>query len=248
MSPSLTTVRGLDYLNATPAQLHTLLAHSLETRRGMTVFTPNASIAAACCADETLRRTISRGDLLLPDGAGILLAAKRARTPLTSRLPGIEAGEVVLSLAAKNGYAVYFLGGEDGVAEAAAEHWRTVFPSLRVAGTHHGYFDPQGKQSETVLAKIAAGGASVVLVCMGFPRQEQWILQNRTRLPAVRLWMGLGGSFDVWSGRLRRAPALLRELRLEWLWRCLSEPSRFSGVLPMLRFVLSTRPATVHPQ
>lgn len=242
MNICFTSVRGLDYLSATPEQLRHLLDNCLIARRGTAVFTPNATIAAACCSDPALYRTIAQGDLLLPDGAGIVMASKRAHTPLPCRLPGIEAGEMVLALAAQRGNAVYFLGGAPGVAEGAAAHWKERFPSLRVAGTSHGYFDLQGKQNERILAKIAAGDATVVLVCMGFPRQEQWILQNRARLPSVRLWMGLGGSFDVWSGRLRRAPAAFRQMHLEWMWRCLREPSRFAALPPMVRFVLGTHP------
>ncbi|MBR5798074.1 MAG: WecB/TagA/CpsF family glycosyltransferase [Clostridia bacterium] len=231
------TVRGLALLDTDRTGLYDLLDARLRLCRGTAVFTPNAKIAADARTSPYLHALLCQADLLLPDGTGLLLASRlHADRPLRHRLPGIEAGEMVLHLAAELGYSVYFLGGKAGVAEQAAARWQDRLPSLIVAGSHHGYFADAQERAE-VVRKIGQSGAEIVLVCLGFPAQEEWILQNRAILPRVRLFMGLGGSFDVWAGRLRRAPRLFRATHLEWLWRMLRQPRRFSQLPSMLRYV-----------
>ena len=240
-SPDLPTVcvRGLGFADTDEEGLRSYLLHRLNDAAAHTViFTPNAKIGADVMQDPELLSLFQQADLLLPDGAGVLLASRRhADRPLCHRLPGIEAGEMILALAAEQDLPVYFLGGKEGVAQAASERWRSRLPSLTVAGTHHGYFDPQGVQNDSILEDIRSSGAAVVLVCLGCPAQERWIVQNRAALPRVRLFIGLGGSFDVWAGRLRRAPRIFRTLRCEWLWRMLREPRRFAQIPAMLRYV-----------
>ena len=231
-------MRGLDYLDASPEQLRALLAERMAQNKATTVFTPNAAIAEGARRDARLHRLLAGADLLLPDGAGILLASRRrAATPLTHRLPGIEAGEMALSIAAARGYPVYLLGGKPGVAETAASALRQRLPALVVAGTHHGYFAADGPENDRITEEIRASGARVVLVCLGFPAQEAWIAQHRDQLPDVCLFMGLGGSFDVWAGQVRRAPALCQRLHLEWLWRMAKSPRKFARLPAMLRYV-----------
>lgn len=230
-------VRGLPLLDANQIQLRELLRNRMREDRQTVIFTPNAKIGADAQNDPQLHSLLCQADLLLPDGAGVLLASRlHADRPLHHRLPGIEAGEMVLRLAAELGQPVYFFGGEAGIADKAAAHWQKRLPTLIVAGTHHGYFSTEQEQSQ-VLQDIRQNGAEILLVCLGFPAQEEWIVQNRTALPSVRLFMGLGGSFDVWAGNLRRAPRIFRAVRMEWLWRMLRQPRRFAQLPAMLRYV-----------
>ena len=239
---SLPTVRvhGLDYLDADPSSLARLLEERLSAPEQTTIFTPNAKIAGDARRDAGLQALLQKADLLLPDGAGILLASRRVSDrPLTHRLPGIEAGEMTLALAARHGHPIYFLGGRPDVARLAAAAWQKRLPSLIVAGTHHGYFDRDGRENEEVLTDIQRSGARVLLVCLGFPAQERWIVQSQEALPDVRMFLGLGGSLDVWAGKVRRAPAPIRALHSEWLWRMLAEPRRFTQFPSLIRYVLS---------
>lgn len=231
-------VYGLPYLDATPTGLRALLAARLQECPSTTIFTPNAKMGADCLATSELHLLLSKADLLLPDGAGVLMAS-RCQTPdhpLTHRLPGIEAGEALLSLCADMGLPVYFLGGRPTVAALAAAAWKKRLPSLRVAGTHDGYFEKFGQENEVVLGQIRQSGAAVVLVCFGFPVQERWIVENRDALPCVRMLIGLGGSFDVWAGKVRRAPRLVQVLHLEWLWRSVRQPWRLKELPRMIRY------------
>lgn len=236
---------SLAYVNASAEQLNVHLHTLLTTPQDSPtlIFTPNATIAAAARRDTRLEALLRHATLLLPDGIGILMAAKRQGTPLQSRLPGIEAGEAVLRIAAAQGLPVFFLGAAPGVARRAAEAWKERLPTLPIAGTHHGYFESEGEDNTHLLAQINASGARIVLVCLGFPTQERWIIQNAPSLPDVQMLLGLGGSFDVWSGSIPRAPRLFRRLRLEWLWRSLRDPKKFKALPAMLSFVLRTSPS-----
>ncbi len=234
------SVLNLPYVNATPHQLRLHLSYLLtRSQTCAKIFTPNATIAAAAYKDASLQQLLRQATLLLPDGYGILLAAKLAGTPLCHRLAGIDAGETILSLCAAFHIPVYFLGGAPDVAKKAAAFQTEKFPTLRVAGCAHGYFSEQ--ECPAILQDIRRSGAQVVLVCLGFPKQEQWILRAAKALPQVRLMIGLGGSFDVWAGRVKRAPALFRDHGLEWLWRSVRKPSRLRALTPAIPYWIAAK-------
>lgn len=234
-------VHGLDYLATDPDGLRRLLRTCLHTPDRTVIFTPNADIGAQANTAQPLRELLKKADILLPDGAGVLLASRiqSPHCPLRHRLAGIEAGETVLSICAEEQIPVFFLGGKPTVAERAAHCWSRTFPKLPIAGTHVGYFAKEGDENERVLDHIRTSGARVLFVCLGFPAQEQWIVQNADFLPNVRLFMGLGGSLDVWSGDLRRAPKPFRVLHMEWLWRICRQPHRLRALPRMLHYAFS---------
>ena len=196
------------------------------------VFTPNAAMLASAVRDRGLLALLSACDLSAADGDGLLLAARLCSTPLTcGKVAGVELGKALLYEAARRGIGVYLYGGEPGVAEAAAKRLSEEIPGLRIVGTCHGYGD-----GEEAAGQIARSGASLTLVCLGFPHQEQWIAAHRGRIGGILA--GLGGSLDVYAGRKKRAPRLFRSLRLEWLWRALREPRRFVAVLRVARLLI----------
>ncbi|MBQ9085701.1 MAG: WecB/TagA/CpsF family glycosyltransferase [Clostridia bacterium] len=239
MFPTLPTIPlfGLPIVNASARDIQANLKERLSRESKTVIFSPNAEILTKAAKDPSLHQLLHRGDLLIPDGIGTLLCARVLGTPLTERIPGIDLGEWVLRYAAEQGLSVFLLGGKPGVARRAAERLRSQLPELIMAGTHHGYFSPG--EEENVLRKVQQAEPQILLVCMGFPEQEQWILSHEAHLPSLRLAMGLGGSLDVWSGDLPRAPQPIRAMGLEWLYRALRSPQR----LPRLRFLFSFFPA-----
>ena len=198
------------------------------------VVTPNAVMLDACRKDPALANLLNRATLSLPDGVGVLLAAKRNGTPLKQRVSGIGFGEALLKKAAERGLRVFLLGGKPGVAARAAYRLRQRIPDLRICGTHHGYFRRDGTESRAVLDHIRACRPDVLLVCLGFPLQEQWLCDNLSTLPFLRVAAGLGGSLDVWAGDLRRAPRPIRVLGMEWAWRMLCQPNRLRHLPSLL--------------
>lgn len=233
MSSSLPTVSllGLPIVSAPCATLHRYLSHSLSKGKRICLFTPNAEMLSRVAEDPHTGALLRSADLLIPDGIGLVLYAKAMDTPLPGRIPGIELGEWVMQYAGSHGLSVYLLGGKPGVADLAAERLRGRFPELSVVGTHHGYVTKE--EDASLLRQIQRASPHILIVCMGFPRQEEWILAHRDQIPSLRLAMGLGGALDVWSGRVERAPRLMRRMGLEWLWRVLRAPKR----IPRLRFL-----------
>ncbi len=200
-----------------------------------TVFTPNAVMLDACCRDAGLAALLSSAELSLADGAGVLLAAKRQGTPLSARVPGIAFGEALLAAAERLGLRVFLLGGRPGVAERAADRLQKKHPLLCICGTHDGYFEKTGEADHAVTGKILAARPDILFVCFGFPMQENWIAEHRELLLGVRVIAGLGGSLDVWSGQVKRAPKWISHMRLEWAFRMLREPGRIRHLPALLR-------------
>ena len=202
------------------------------------VFTPNAVMLEQCKRETRLSSLLSHATLSLPDGAGVLLAARRLGTPLLERVAGVDFGSALLREAEGQGLRVFLLGGGDGVAGEAAKRLLEAHPSLRIAGTYWGYFDRHGEENRRVLSMIRETRADILFVCMGFPIQEEWVVENLSSLSFLRVIACLGGSLDVYAGRVKRAPRALSRVGLEWAWRMAREPRRILHAGHLARFAL----------
>ena len=202
------------------------------------VVTPNAVMLDASRSRAEYARLLSGATLSLADGKGVLLLAKRQRTPLCERVAGIDFAEALLARAVQEGLRVFLLGGERGIAERAADCLREKYPALCICGTHHGYFALGGSEDVALPGEVIDSKADILFVCMGFPRQEEWIASHLPLLGGVRVAVGLGGSLDVWAGRSKRAPRFLSAVGLEWAWRMLLEPKRLRQLPALLRIAL----------
>ena len=210
-------------------------SHALKQNKATVVMTPNAEMLARASKEKELARILSGGDILFPDGVGVFFGMKRIGAPIFEKSCGIELCTRLFSglSAQKKRARVFLLGGSPGVAEKAAKNLSANYGGVYICGTHHGFFDSGGKANDAIVEQINESRAEILLVCMGFPRQEKWMLDNRHRLTSVRLMMGLGGSLDVWSGNIPRAPKVVRDIGFEWAYRVIAEPSRISR-LPYL--------------
>ncbi len=182
-----------------------------------------------------LLRFLEGAALRIPDGIGIVWASKRQGGTIRSRLTGMDLFLSLIETAAGRGWPVFLLGARPGVAEAAGRALCAAHPALRLAGVRDGYFPlDEGGQ---VAAQVRAAGATILFVAMGSPRQEHWLFEHFEETGAV-LAMGVGGGFDVVSGRVRRAPTWVQALGLEWLFRFLLEPrARWRRMGKLGRFV-----------
>jgi len=187
------------------------------------VVTLGAEMANLAHDDDRYREVLNSAALVVPDTIGIVLASRWIGTPLPERVAGIDLIERLCALAAQRGLPIFLLGGAPGIASAAGLALEQRHPGLVIAGVESGYF--RDEASGPVIERIRNSGARLVLVGLGFPRQEYWIHDHLAELgPAVCI--GVGGSFDVISGRLARAPLAVRRVGLEWLYRLLHEPRR----------------------
>ena len=236
------TILGVtfDMLDEREARMRIL--RMLDSKPSSCVFTPNAEILDKAARDIRLASLLNSADLLLPDGVGISLACRLSGIKGVRRITGIDTAEWLLRVAERRGLSVFLIGGKPGIAALAAKKLKQKLPNLNVCGTHHGYFDKSSHSSDNkaLIRKLRKASPDIVYVCMGFPLQEAWISSNAHSLPSVRLFMGLGGSLDVWSGTVRRAPKLLRLSGLEWLWRCTLTPKKLPTLLHLPHFLISS--------
>jgi N-acetylglucosaminyldiphosphoundecaprenol N-acetyl-beta-D-mannosaminyltransferase len=203
---------------------------------GTHVVTMNAEIVIQASHDLELADIIQHADLVTPDGSGIIMALRLYGIE-QPRYAGIDLGEDLLRLAGKPeyDYPVFFYGGKPQIVQLAAQKWQTELPDLKIAGIEHGYLDAE--QQAKLLHQIETTQPKIILVALGMPRQEIWIRANFHLCPHA-IWIGVGGSFDVWSGVKNRAPQYIRNLDLEWMYRIAQEPSRWRRALALPRFAV----------
>lgn len=191
------------------------------------VVTADSSGLVAAQSDQVFREILRTADLVTPDSAGVLWAAKRKRANISARVSGVDILARLCALSADKGYRLFFLGAAPGVAEMAAEKLRLLYPGCNIVGTKHGYFPADS--DEVVAREVAESKLDVLFVAMGIPRQEKFIAATKKIIQAP-VAIGVGGSLDVFSGRAKRAPKLIQKLNLEWLWRVMLNPRKFSKV------------------
>lgn len=234
------SVRGVNFDDVTLDEAVEIVDGFVGTEGSKVVHTPNSEIVQLCVEQPNYYPLINSADLIIPDGVGVILAAKILKTPLSKgKVAGIELAERTLALAAEKGYRVFFLGGKPSIAEQAALQMRKKYPALQIVGTHDGYFEKTGEQSDAVVKEINDSGAQILFVCLGVPAQEKWMADNRKVLQ-VRVMAGLGGSLDVFAGAVKRAPEPFIRLGLEWLYRLCKEPSRIRRMMKLPKFLIGT--------
>ena len=202
------------------------------------VVTPNAVMLDACRKNAHYAALLGRSTLSLADGAGVMLCAKRAGTPLRERIAGIAFGEALLARAAADGLRVFLLGGGEGVAESAARRLCERYAGLDICGSFWGYFQKSGEENRRVVDIIRAARPDILLVCFGFPLQEEWIDAHLSLFEDVRVIAGLGGALDVWAGHVCRAPRFISRCGMEWAWRMICQPKRLRHLPAILRCAL----------
>jgi N-acetylglucosaminyldiphosphoundecaprenol N-acetyl-beta-D-mannosaminyltransferase len=198
----------------------------IKNERRTIIFTPNTQILLRAEKSASLAGLLERSDINIPDGIGIVIASKIKGGRIQCRVSGIDLASDILKIAQKKEYKIFLLGAKKGVAKKAAKNIKKRFPKIKICGTHHGYFNKNGEENQRVVKIIQKKKPDIVFVCFGYPTQERWIVDNSPSLPTVKILIGLGGTLDVWSGNIRRAPILFKALGLEWLYRTLKEPKR----------------------
>ncbi len=193
---------------------------------GHHVMTPNPEMLVEAHRNPLFRAVLQRSSLNVPDGSGLLWAARRRGTPLPERVAGVDLLKDIC--AAGSLPPVFLLGAAPGIAERAAARLKESNPGLRVAGTYSG--TPSPEDEDQIVARINSSGAEILFVAFGAPKQDLWIDRNLPKMPAVRMAMGVGGSFDFLAGTKKRAPVWMRRLALEWLYRLIREPSRLKRI------------------
>lgn len=198
------------------------------------VATPNPEIVMAAQDDHALRHALAQADLAIPDGGGLLLAARLWARPFREQVRGSDLTNRLLDRAEARGWRLFLLGGGPGVANTAAARIKGRWPGVQIVGTYAGRADAAHDHA-TRGAVAAAGRVDLLLVAYGASRQECWMVRNLPTLD-VGVALGIGGTLDFLAGRVRRAPRWVRQVRLEWLFRLLRQPWRWRRQLRAARF------------
>lgn len=228
-------VMGIQFDNVTMGEAIAKADVLLKEDRCHYCITPNAEIAYDAMHNPELLDIINHADLVLPDGAGVVLSAKILKTPLKGKVAGVDFADQLLHLLANEGKSVYLLGSKPGIAELARDKMLEKHPGLTVAGLADGYFQDE----QEVINRINLCHPDVLFVCLGAPKQEQFMARHQKELQ-VRLMIGLGGTLDSFAGTVKRAPKWMIKLQMEWLYRLIKEPRRFKRMLRLPKFVWAT--------
>lgn len=204
------------------------------TKSPHVVVTADSSGIVSAQSDQEFMHILRTANLVTPDSVGVLWACRRKGRRLPGRVSGVDILGRLCDSSSRSGHRIYLLGSAPGVAELAAEKLRLLYPGCNIVGTRHGYFPSDS--DEVVANEVAEAKPDILFVAMGIPRQEKFIASTKeiVRAPVA---MGVGGSLDVFSGRVKRAPRLFQRLSLEWLWRVILNPRKVSKVLSLPRFI-----------
>jgi N-acetylglucosaminyldiphosphoundecaprenol N-acetyl-beta-D-mannosaminyltransferase len=197
------------------------------------IVTANPEIVMHARTDTDYLYTLSKADYIIPDGIGVVIASRLKKQPLIERVPGFELMEELLALSNEHPIKVYIVGAKPEVLEKAVVNVKKKYPNLHLVGYHHGYFEDE---NEEIIREIQESEPDLVLVALGFPRQEKWIKENMSRVHKG-VFIGVGGSIDVLAGHVKRAPVIWQKVHLEWFYRLLQQPSRWRRMVVLPQFI-----------
>jgi N-acetylglucosaminyldiphosphoundecaprenol N-acetyl-beta-D-mannosaminyltransferase len=215
----------------------------LKSNEKRVIFTPNSEIIMMAKDDKNLLNAIKEADLIIPDGIGLVLASKILKKPLEERVTGIDLMENILDYCNKSKKSIFILGGKPGVADKALKNISKKYPNIKALGSYHGYFKghhigQEGHDEEkSVINLINNLKPDVLFVAFGAPKQELWIQRYKNEINS-NIFMGVGGSVDVYAGEVKRAPVVYQKLGLEWLYRLIKEPWRYKRMMALPKFVI----------
>lgn len=200
------------------------------------VFTPNSEIIMQAYRDKDFCGILNSASLLTADGIGVVYASKILGKPIGERAAGYDIARRVLSRINETGHKLFLFGGKPGVGEEAKMALLKDYPKLNIVGVRNGYFKPN--EEAEIVREINESGADLLFVCLGAPKQENWINAHKDEL-GVKVAMGIGGSLDVFAGRVERAPEFFCKTGLEWFYRLCKEPWRIGRMMDLPKFAVT---------
>lgn len=232
--PAKVNILGVKVDKVTVDEASDIIMEYIKSKnKAASVFTPNSEIIMMGYRDSEFRDVLNSSELLTADGIGVVYASRIVKNPISERAAGYDIACSTLGKLAKEGGSVYLFGSKPGVAEAAGKNITEKYPGVKIAGYSDGYFDEE--KEKTIIANINRANPDLVFVCLGAPKQEKWISHHRSELPNA-VYMGIGGSLDVFAGNVKRAPEFFTKHGIEWLYRLCKQPSRFVRMLELPRF------------
>ncbi len=230
-------IAGVEVDSITMSQAVDKLKLFIKEDKAHAIYTPNAEIVMEAYKDEGLRSILNQADMLIADGAGVVLASRILGLNLPEKVSGIDLVRNSFSMDIGRKTRYFFFGGKPGVAEAAAENILASHPNIEIVGCRNGYFSKE--EVPGIIEEINRAKPDILLVALGAPKQEKWIHENKDKLKA-KVCIGVGGSLDVFAGKVKLAPERMRKAGFEWLYRLYQEPWRYKRMLRLPKFMLLT--------
>ncbi|MHA6532698.1 WecB/TagA/CpsF family glycosyltransferase [Paenibacillus sp. BAC0078] len=211
------------------------LTEAVKNREPHQVITANPIMVMTALDNPAYMEIMKSAELVVPDGTGVVWAAEYCHDPVAERVAGFDLLHELLHQGESYNWKVYLLGSTPEVVRETAARLQAQYPGITIAGYHDGFFGPEA--DEEILNKIIQAQPDLLFVARGADSQEPWIAKYKSRLN-IPVMMGVGGSFDVISGKSRRAPKAFQKLRAEWLYRLLKEPTRYKRMLALPKFAV----------
>lgn len=231
----LVNIAGINIDDITMVQAVERVYEFISSNKNHSIYTPNAEIMMDGITNKTLMQVLNNADMLVADGAGVVLASKILGREVIEKVSGVDLAKNLLASSSKKPIKFFLFGGAPGIAEKAHANIICDYPAAQVVGTRNGYFTEEDEAA--IINQINLSEADVLLVCLGAPKQEIWIHENKNRLK-VKACLGVGGTLDILAGNIKLAPDFFRNNGLEWLYRLYKEPRRFKRMLRLPKFIL----------
>lgn len=231
----LVNIAGINIDDITMDQAVKRVYSFISSNENHSIYTPNAEIMMDGITNKTLNEVLNNADMLVADGAGVVLASKILGEKVIEKVSGVDLAKNLLAFSSKMPIKFFLFGGNPGIAEKAHANIICDYPNAQVVGTRNGYFTEDDEAA--IISEINNSDADVLLVCLGAPKQELWIHENKNKLK-VKACLGVGGTLDILAGNVKLAPDFFRNNGLEWLYRLYKEPRRFKRMLRLPKFIL----------
>ena len=227
----LTDILGVNVNNMTMNETVEAVKKLTTLDRPSLIFTPNSEIIYMAKNDEEFKKILNSSDINTADGIGVVYASKILKDPIPERVAGYDLSKNMLSYMNLNKLKLFLFGGKPGVADTAKENILKDYPDINICGTENGYFD----NSDGIIEHINKEEPDFLFVCLGAPKQEKWMFENKDKLKC-KVMMGIGGSLYVYAKTAKRAPKFFIALNIEWLYRLLKNPSRIGRMMALPKF------------
>ncbi|MBC1480039.1 WecB/TagA/CpsF family glycosyltransferase [Listeria seeligeri] len=228
------SILNIPFYNTSQAGFVDELYNDVRNGERKFVVTANPEIVMHASTDKDFEAVIRQADYIVPDGIGIVMASQKLGEPLKERVTGYDTMVGLLDKPIR----CYFLGAKPEISQMVKVKVNEKYPQAEVCGVHHGYFDVL--ESEKIAQEIMATNPDIIFVALGSPAQEKWIVSQISNFEKG-VFIGVGGSFDVLTDNVKRAPKIWIKLRLEWVYRLLSNPSRWRRFFAIPQFMLAIR-------
>lgn len=228
-------ILGVKVASLTMAEAVAQVLEFIDKRIPVIVATANAEMIMNAMRDAELKQVLDEAALVTPDGAGTVWAAHHLGYEMPERVAGYDMVQELLKIAPKKKLRIFFFGSAPGVAEKAKKKAETLYPGVEIVGTRDGYFKPADEPA--IIREIKTAKPDILLAALGVPKQEKWLHKYYREL-GIPVSIGVGGTFDVMAGVMKRAPLWMQKAKLEWLFRGMLQPKRAGRLLALPKFVL----------